>query len=157
MTLKQTPFFLILPLMLLSSCESFFQKKIHSEDILREQEQTIRWNEVDTFPIFEGCDELASKDVQRACFEQFVSRQLTAKISSGFSHYKAFSDTLYLDFLVNETGGISVEKIESTSQNSLLDSLIRQSITELPKLYPAQKRDVPVACRLRLPLIVSLK
>lgn len=157
MALKQTPFFLIFLLTLLSSCESFFQKKIHSEDILREQEQTIQWNEVDTFPIFEGCDELASKSLQRACFEQYVSKQLTSKISGEFRYYKAFSDTLYLNFLINETGGISVEKIESTNQNRLLDSLIRQSIIELPKLYPAQKRDVPVACRLRLPLIVNLK
>lgn len=157
MTLKQTPFFLIFILMFFSSCESFFQKKIHSEDILREQEQTIQWNEVDTFPIFEGCDELASKEVQRNCFEQYVSKQLSSKISSEFSYYKAFSDTLFLNFLVDKTGEISIEKIESKYQNKLLDSLVMQSIEELPKLYPAQKRDIPVACRLRLPLIVSLE
>jgi len=143
--------------MFLSSCESFFQKKIHSEEFLREQEKTIQWNEVDTFPIFEGCDELASKKVQRSCFEQYVSKQLSAKISSEFSYYKTFLDTLYLNILVNERGVLSVEKIESMNQNKLLDSLIRQSIAELPKLYPAQKRDIPVACKLRLPLIVRLK
>jgi hypothetical protein len=157
MTLKQTPFFLIFILMIFSSCESFFQKKIHSEDILHEQEKTIQWNEVDTFPIFEGCDELASKDEQRSCFEQYVSRQLSSKISSEFSYYKDFSDTLYLNFLINEQGVLTVEKIESMHQNKLLDSLIRQSLAELPKLYPAQKRDIPVACRLRLPLIVRLE
>lgn len=143
--------------MIFSSCDSFFQKKIHSEDILLEQEKTIQWNEVDTFPIFESCDELASKDVQRSCFEQYVSRQLSSKISSEFSYYKNFSDTLFLNFLINEKGVLTIEKIESMHQNKLLDSLIRQSIAELPKLYPAQKRDIPVSCRLRLPLIVSLE
>lgn len=143
--------------MFFTSCESFFEKKLHADDILLEEEKAIRWNEVDTFPMFENCDELTSKDEQRACFEQVVGNRLSAKITSEFKHYASFSDTLYLHFLISDSGEIVLEKIENRRENKLLDSLIRQAVRELPKLFPAQKRNIPVACRLNLPLVVHFQ
>ena len=66
-----------------------------------------------------------------------------------------------MNLLINSEGKVVLEEIQS-SQNCKrqlpeLDSLLFLSIQNLPVIYPAIKRGIPITTKYRLPIIIELK
>ncbi|WP_179333638.1 hypothetical protein [Winogradskyella costae] len=151
----------LLILLFATSCDYFEKKKVYPEDLLEEELQTFNWNEVDTYPMFSNCETLSEKEERKICFQNTL-------ISSVNEFLKAqnlvvsndVNDTITLKIKIDKTGFLEVESIkmhpETIQEIPEIDSLLRQSLRGVPKIYPAIKRNQQVTTAFELPVIVSI-
>ena len=153
-------FWMILTAMTVGSCNWFTSSEKQTRQLVESEMQSIDWNEVDHFPLFEDCTETTSKPEQRNCFEKTLVMHLSMALQDHqFKADQTFSDTLYVDFLVDNKGGIAVVSIEENRDfnraNPEFERIISGSLRSLPRLQPALKRGIPVASRFRIPLAIQ--
>ncbi len=155
------PIVFLLTLLLVTSCSYFEKKKIYSEDLLEEQLQTFNWNEVETYPTFSSCDSFSIKADIRDCFQNTlvtnVNRFLEAQ-KIVVSEY--INDTIRLKITIDSKGILEVKSIDFKPETALqipdIDSLLRQSLKGIPKIFPAIKRNQYVKTAFELPVIVKI-
>ncbi len=144
------------------SCNYYEKKKLNPETILMEELKTFNWNELDSYPSFETCDDSIDFQQTKMCFEQtLISHFSEFFIEKNLVVTENVTDTIRIDFLVNNKGSLSISNIQSKPLTRLqiptLDSLITHSLQGLPKLYPAIKRSQQVQSAFQLPLILVVK
>lgn len=144
---------------LLASCELFMSKEDKTQKMVNEELLAIDWNDVDKYPLFEDCDEMATKQVQRDCFQSEILSHFSQALDSlEFQVDNDLNDTMYVDFLVDEHGFISVLNLEENS-NILkeIEDFNTQITGRLKDLTvaPALKRGNPVSLRFRLPIVLN--
>jgi len=120
----------------------------------------IDWNDVDQYPLFADCDETATKAAQKDCFEETLLLHFSMTLQDfEFVLDSTLTDTLYLDFLVDHEGAISVLDMERNrdviSQIPEFEGVITQSLKSLPHIEPALKRGIPVNAKFRIPLVLN--
>ena len=121
---------------------------------------TIDWNDVDNYPLFEGCDETVSKSGQRECFESELLKHFSITLQ-GFEFVidPKVNKTVLVDFLINQEGKVSVLRIEKDKAIDVLmpefNGIVSQSLKNLPPLAPALKRGIPVNAKFRIPIILN--
>lgn len=147
--------------MSLHSCEYFNVKKTSSEVILKEELQTFNWNEVDAYPTFLSCDSDLTKQESKNCFQRTLITHVAAYLQEKeIIVSQDVSDTIILEFKVNEKGGLSLlnAKIDSLTYQEIpnIKDLLIQSLDSLPKVFPALKRGQQVTTAFKLPIVVSV-
>lgn len=147
---------------LLVSCEWFSSRESNTQKLVDRELKGIDWNDVDQYPLFEECDEVEAKTAQRECFEKTLLMHLTLTLHDfEFVLNKDFEDTIYVDFLVDKEGSLSVIEIEENAavreQIPEFNGIITQSLRSLPRLEPALKRGIPVNTKFRIPLVLNTK
>jgi hypothetical protein len=155
------PIIFLLILLLATSCSYFEKKKIYSKDILEEELQTFNWNEVDIYPTFSSCDSISIKEANKACFQNTlvsnVNRFLEAQ---NIVVSEDINDTIRLQISIDSKGLLEVKSIsfkpETAVQIPEIDSLLRQSLKQIPKIFPAIKRNQQVKTAFELPVIVKI-
>ncbi len=157
--------------LLFQGCDSFMQRNFPTaERIASERIDTINWNQVDRFPLFESCDEMADKETQRACFENtFTTYIHLAMEMEEVTVKKTVNDTVILDLKINHEGIVSILNIQQSDlvaqEIPYLRSYFDTSIKKLPKIFPALKnatsanstQTVPVGMRFSLPIIIHVE
>lgn len=146
---------------LLVSCEYFEKKKIYSEDLLEEELQTFNWNEVDTYPTFSSCDSITVKADSKACFQNtLVSNVNNFLEKQNLVVSKDVNDTIHLHIEINNKGVLDIKSIDYNPETAVMipeiDSLLRQSLKDIPKIHPAIKRGQQVTTAFELPIIVKI-
>ena len=144
----------------LVSCEWFVSREAKTRELVDQEIQSINWNEVDQFPLFGVCDETASKPEQQECFQNALVMHLSMALQDfEFRANQPMSDTLYVDFLVDNQGSLSVLSVEQnpmlTAENPEFERIISGTLRSLPRLQPALKRGIPVSARFRIPLVIQ--
>jgi len=155
------PIVFLLILLLTTSCSYFEKKKVYTEDLLEEELQTFNWNEVDSYPTFSSCDSITIKADSKACFQSTlvfnVNRFLEAQ---NIIVSEDVYDTIRLTITIDNNGILKVEsmtfKPETVNQIPEIDSLLRQSLRGIPKIFPAIKRGQQVTTAFELPVIVKI-
>lgn len=152
---------LFLSLFVLVSCDFVNTKKVSPEDIVREEIESINWNDVDRYPLFESCDETASREEQKLCFrEEFVRHFYKTLNNHQLVVRRNLTDTVKVQLLINNQGEISIVSIDKskTTEELLpaLDGLMELTVSRLPKVYPALKRDIPVNTRVVMPVVLKV-
>lgn len=147
-------------LCLLASCEWFESKDSRTKKLVEAELQGIDWNDVDQYPLFADCDETAAKEAQKHCFEQTLLLHFSMTLQDfEFVLEEAVPDTIYVDFLVDRDGGISVLDIERDpeiqNQNPEFNGVVTQCLKSLPRVAPALKRGIPVSAKFRIPLVLN--
>jgi hypothetical protein len=155
------PIAFLLILLFVTSCNYFEKKKVHSEDLLEEELKTFNWNEVDTFPTFSSCDSITSKEDSQACFQNTLVQNVNAFLQSqNLVVDNDINDTIKLKLIIDNKGILVVDTIELNPETEYqipeIDSLLRQSLKEIPKIYPAIKRGQQVTTVFELPVIVKI-
>lgn len=150
-------FFLIV---LFASCEFFGGGKPTKEELVSREIKNINWNEVDQYPLFEDCDETASKDAQIICFQDIFIQQVFGILRKNqIIVHKNLNDTVKVHMLITNKGAINILDIQKSAavekQIPQLDSIVNESIKQLPKLYPALKRNIPVSTKIKLPIVLK--
>ena len=143
------------------SCEYINGSIVKEETIVAEEKKSINLDTVDEFPSFESCDHL-EKEAQKNCFFQTLTDQIYERLSGNdFIVSKTIHDTIQVSLQIDTLGIIKIDAIQKSeltvSQLPKLDSLIRASITTLPKASPANKRGIPVATKFVLPIILTIE
>jgi hypothetical protein len=145
---------------LLLSCDWLGSTEAKTQKLVEDELRGIDWNEVDQYPLFEGCDETTAKAEQKICFENTLMQSLSMHVQDfHFSSDKEIQTTFHLDFLVDQTGEITIVEIENdpTLEDQLpeFNKVITSGLKSIPKPAPALKRGVPVRTRFRLPLEIT--
>lgn len=151
----------ILVLMLLS-CENFKVKKTSSEAILKEELQTFNWSDVDQYPSFENCESSISKAEKKVCFQYTLTNHITDFLQNErIVVSQDIYDTVLLQMQVSKQGELKLldVKMDSLTQREIpeIDSIIRNSLDSLPKIFAAIKRGQQVTTEFSLPLIISVE
>ncbi len=146
-------------LVFFTSCELFTSKEEQTKNRINEELLAIDWNDVDQYPLFEGCDETAPKEIQRECFQTRMLQIAADTLDSlSFEVENDMEDTLYIDFNVDEHGFISIVEIEEKqvvlNEIANFNEQISERLADLT-VAPALKRGMPVSLRFRLPLVLN--
>ena len=144
---------------LLASCELFMSKEDQTQKLVDDELLSIDWNDVDQYPLFEGCDETAPKSIQQDCFQTEMLQIASQALDSlNFEVQKDLNDTIVIEFRVDEHGFITIEQIGDNSQVleeiEGLNDQIRSRLKDLT-VAPAIKRGSPVSMRFRIPVILN--
>ena len=145
---------------LIVSCDWFAPSATKTRRLVELEMQSIDWDEVDQYPLFENCDEMSGKLEQKGCFENTLLEHFTQTLDDfEFVLDTVVQDTLYLDFLVTHEGEIKVLDIEQHEKVELqipeFEGVLTQSLKALPRPQPALKRGIPVNAKFRIPLIIQ--
>ncbi|TRZ44866.1 hypothetical protein D3A96_07530 [Robertkochia marina] len=146
---------------LLFSCDFINTKKVSPEEIVREEIKNIDWNDVDQYPLFEACDETAPREDQKTCFrEEFVKHFYKTLSNHQLVVRRNLIDTVRVQLLIDNTGKISIVSIDKSELTEellpALDGLMELTVSRLPKVYPALKRDIPVNTRVVMPVVLMV-
>ncbi|MFD2100682.1 hypothetical protein [Flagellimonas iocasae] len=145
---------------LLVSCELFMSQEDKTQKLVNEELLAIDWNDVDQYPHFDGCDETATKQAQRECFQSVMLDSFSNALDSlEFQVNHDLNDTVYIDFVIDEHGFISVLNVEEKTSvlNEITDfnTKVSELLNDLTTVAPAIKRGNPVSLRFRLPLVLN--
>ena len=93
----------------------------------------------------------------KICFETELLDQFSETLREfEFVLSEDVEDTIYVDFLVERNGAITVLDIEDQwevqKQIPEFNAVITQSLKSLPPVEPALKRGIPVNAKFRIPL-----
>jgi hypothetical protein len=142
-----------------TSCDKFsFTKNKNIQAI----DTIVDFTSVDTFPSFEVCDSLIDKQKKSDCFRATIHQKIGEEL---LQHQLTIKDTIdevvYVDLIIDASGVFILDVIESSEKikNELpeLDSILKVSVRNLPKIYAAIKRGIPVTTKYRLPIKIMLK
>jgi hypothetical protein len=127
---------------------------------VEQQMQEIDWNQIDQYPLFDNCDETAPKTAQKECFETTLLAHLSEMLKGfEFTLEGEVDDILFVDFLIDRDGSISLlemeENMKVSNQIPEFENLIVQSLMDLPAVVPALKRGIPVSAKFRLPIVLK--
>jgi len=145
---------------LFTSCKWFDSRETRTRKLVQAELKSIDWNDVDQYPLFSDCDESNSKEAQKNCFEQTLLLHFSSTLHDfEFVLDQEVDDVIYVDFLVDREGAISVLDIERNDavqdQIPEFNGVITQSLKSLPRLAPALKRGIPVNAKFRIPLVLN--
>ncbi|WP_299120368.1 hypothetical protein [uncultured Winogradskyella sp.] len=151
----------LLILVFATSCNYFEKKKVYPEDLLEEELQTFNWNEVDTYPTFSNCDSITAKEDNKICFQNTLVNNVNLFLENqNLAVSKDVNDTIRLKIIIDSNGILEVESIkiqpETIEEIPEIDSLLRQSLNGIPKIFPAIKRGQQVTTAFELPVIVKI-
>lgn len=153
-------FSLLLICSFLVSCNYFQSRTVQTENKVQEELLAIDWNDVDSYPLFELCDENMTKEVQRECFEEQMFNYFASAFGDAqFEVETDVNETLYVDFKIDEHGFITILEIEENIRiNELLPGFnkeISNRLNDLTTVAPALKQGNPVSMKFRLPLVLN--
>ncbi|MDT0620900.1 hypothetical protein [Croceitalea vernalis] len=153
-------FLFLLMVVFLTSCELFQSKAVRTENKVQEDLLAIDWNDVDSYPLFDTCDENAPKSTQRSCFQENMFNYFSSAFSDAqFEVDTDINETLHVDFKIDEHGFITILEIEENVKiNELLPGFnaeISSRLNDLTTVAPALKQGNPVSMKFRLPLVLN--
>ena len=152
----------LISVLLLTSCDLLAPKEEKTRKLVQQELQGINWNDVDQYPLFQSCAESISKEAQRSCFEDQLLLHFARTLDEfEFVIKENVEDTIYVDFLVEKDGSITVLDIEDhkslQEQIPEFNAIITQSLKSLPQVEPALKRGIPVNAKFRIPLELNTR
>ena len=152
-------FLLLLGFFLCISCDKFsFTKRNHMQAL----DTLVDFSLVDTFPSFKNCDSIFDTAQKSDCFRKTIHFKIGKELEKyAFTIKDSISETVFVNLRISSKGNVFLEEVQSSeyckTQLPELDSLLLLSIQNLPTMYPAIKRGIPVTTRYRLPILIQLK
>ena len=145
--------------MLFTSCDKFSFSKSKKQQAL---DTIVDFSSVDMFPSFKVCDAIINKDKKADCFRKTIHQKIGEELlKHEFTIKDAIDEVVYVDVLINSKGEFRIDAIVSSKniKNKIpkLDSLIKATVQNLPTIYPAIKRGIPVTTKHRLPVKIKLQ
>ena len=144
------------------SCEFDFQidKKITVDEFINEELKSLNWNDVDQYPVFENCLEINNVKNKNNCFVETITSSFRENLkTNNLVLNRTLIDTVRMVLKVDKIGKISIENMTISDQNNKYKEVITKSfentVSSLPKLYPAIKRGQEVDVIFNMPIIIS--
>ncbi len=155
-------FFIVLICCNLASCSFFESKEKRTQELINAELREIDWNSIDSYPLFLSCDETASKENQRLCFENKLITHFEATLNEfEFTVDSAKNPVVAVIFVIDTEGRIAIVDIEKDAnivkQMPEFDGIISQSLKNVPAIAPALKRGIPVSTKFRIPIQLNTK
>ncbi len=157
--MNRVSFFIVI--LALTSCNYFNVKKTTPEAILEEELKTFSWNEVDAYPAFSSCDSTLIKREKKTCFESTLSNHILEYLQQErIIVSQDVKDTVVITFEISEVGILNLSdiKISDLTEQEIpeITTKIEESLSDLPKIYPAIKRGQQVKTAFKLPIEIDV-
>ena len=152
-------FFFISAVVFFTSCDKLPFTKKKELPIL---DTIVDFTSVDLSPSFTICDSLVDKQKKSDCFRKTIHQKIGEELKKHeLVSRDSINETIFVDILINSKGEIQFQNLKSSSTiNEVLpqlDSLLKKSVNNLPKVYPAIKRGIPVTTKYQLPIQIVLE
>ncbi len=147
--------------LLIQACNWFTPKEVLRDQYVHAELQSIDWQSVDQFPLFNSCDETATKQSQQQCFERVLNEQLSEIISRMSMEEKLeISGSFSLSIQVNDQGDILlldlINDVFSEEITAYLMTEFSKDFSRIKQLRPALKQGMPVATQYQIPIEIHL-
>lgn len=150
--------FFLLIAFFVTSCDKISFSKNDKNIVLN---TSVDFSSVDTFPSFKVCDSIIDKTQKTDCFRITIHQKIGADLlQHTFIIKDSIDEVIYVDLIINSEGIFTLDAIQSSNNIKKvlphLDSLLRESVQNLPKIIPANKRGIPVTIKYSLPIRIKL-
>ncbi len=144
----------------LVACKNIEVRKYSEEEVFKEEVNHIDWKNVDSYPSFESCEDITSKEEKKQCF---ISKLVEHVLESLSEHKMIIDDSIQekvvLTLEITATGEPQIKGMELSKELEEKIAPIRgwltEAIEDLPQIYPAEKRGIPVSSTFKLPLLIE--
>ena len=97
----------------LVSCNFFESKEKRTQELINAELNQIDWNSVDSYPLFLDCDETASKEIQKQCFEEKLTSHFEATLNEfEFTIDSNENPVVNVVFVIDAEGRLDIVAIE---------------------------------------------
>lgn len=141
-----------------SSCDYFsFKKNKHQEKI----NMDIDYGSVDSSPSFKVCDSIIDKEKKTSCFESTLRTNIFSSLAkNSIKVKKEIDETIIVSITIQSDKKVKLSSIKVSEKLVKLipnlKEMIEKSIQDLPEIYPALKRGIPVTTAYKLPIRIKL-
>lgn len=151
-------FIVIILICFCTSCEYFNKKK----EVGNQKLDSINFTSVDKAPSFQVCDSIYEKAQKNDCFRNTMYDEITRSLSrQEIQVKKEIDEVIQVIITVHSNEKISLKSIEASQdvydQIPQVQKIIQESIEDLPTVFPAMKRGIPVTSEYILPIRIQLK
>lgn len=151
-------FSFLLIIFFITSCDKIPFSKNDKNSVL---DTTVDFSSVDTFPSFKTCDSIFDKAKKSDCFRTTIHQKIGAELQQHtFVIKDSIDEIIYVDLIINSEGIFTLDTIKSSNNIKKvlpkLDSLLRVSVQNLPKIFAANKMGIPVSVKYSLPIRIKL-
>jgi len=141
-----------------TSCKNNLSPKKNN---LQELDTIVDFSKVDVSPYFKVCEKLLD-EAKTKCFRANVQKYFTKELKKlELISNEGINETISVILLVNKKGEISLKEliVSDTINDSFpnFEASIHQMVLDIPTLYPALKRGIPVATQYNLPINIIVE
>ena len=150
-------FLFICLLISFTSCEYFsFEKNKNIEKI------DVDFTSVDVSPSFKVCDSLIDKDKKSSCFRTTIRQEISSSLAKqSIQVPQSVDETIEVAITIQSNKEVKLTSIKSSDSLLVilpsLKAILKKSVEELPAVYPAIKRGIPVTTVYKLPIRIAVK
>jgi uncharacterized protein YeaO (DUF488 family) len=152
-------FLLICLLFSFTSCEYFsFEKNKNIEKI----DVDVDFTSVDVSPSFKVCDSLIEKEKKNTCFRTTLRQEISSSLAKqSIQVPQSVDETIEVAITIQSNKEVKLTSIKSSDSLMVilpsLKAILKKSVEELPAVYPAIKRGIPVTTVYKLPIRIAVK
>ena len=134
------------------------QKYKNDEQIMTELDYTT----VDVSPSFKVCDSIIDKERKTSCFGSNMRREIFSSLSKHSITVKnSIDETIIVSIVIQSNRKVKLSAIKASDslfrEIPNLQKMIEKSIEDLPEIYPAIKRGIPVTTAYTIPIKIKLE
>jgi hypothetical protein len=139
------------------SCKRF---SLSNQDKSIAIDTIVDFSSVDSYPTFDNCNELIEKEEKSFCFRETIYQKIGEELDKAkLESNDTLNEAVLVKLRINSKGIFTIDSIISSEKIKTvfpkLDSILHQSITVLPKIFPAIKRGIPVTTVYELPIQID--
>jgi len=142
-----------------TSCDYFsFEKNKNLEKI----DMDVDFTSVDFSPSFKVCDSIIDKDKKNTCFRTTIRQEISSNLAKqSIQVAQSVDETIEVAITIQSNKEVKLTSIKSSDSLlvilPLLKAILKKSVKELPDIYPAIKRGIPVTTVYKLPIRIAVK
>ena len=122
----------------------------------------VDFTSVDVSPSFKVCDSLIDKEKKTLALEQpFDKKFLAVLAKQSIQVTQSVDETIEVAITIQSNKEVKLTSIKSSDSLLVilpsLKAILKKSVEELPAIYPAIKRGIPVTTVYKLPIRIAVK
>lgn len=122
----------------------------------------LDYSSVDVSPSFRICDSLIEKDKKDTCFRTTLRQEIFSSLAKqSIQVPQSVDETIEVAITIQSDKEVKLTSIKSSDSLMAivpsLKAILKKSVEELPAVYPAIKRGIPVTTVYKLPIRIAVK
>jgi len=141
------------------SCDYFSFKKNPNQEKL---DTIVDVRSVDVFPSFKICDSIIEKTQKTDCFRNTIHREIAKSLTNqNIKVRRSVNETITVTITIQANSKMVLKSVDASEdlykEIPKLKEYLEKSIEELPNIFPAIKRSIPVTSEYTLPIRIKLE
>lgn len=133
---------------------NFTPKEVpNAQEMLRRELHAIDWDRVDQYPTYASCDTISDSEGRVICFFELFSSEVFEILKKDSIVKISTIDSVLFSVTINTESDVFFETVainEKLLPKFMMDSIMQKNQERLTKIYPANKRGVPVTTQFQL-------